>query len=138
MVRKSAIIAYRNDRKSYLNEELHYESIRRNKSFQAEHTFMEKLSAWIETMQSFSGREAIIVSGLKLEENINDRDLKEVSNCLKALGFEKDDVQTRVNGIKKYLYRRPKTPNSPKTLLMSNYVGCCRSKKVHRGAQLKS
>ena len=65
---------------------------------------MEKLSAWVISEISFSGREALIGSGLRLDENIHARDLKEVSNCLKALGFEKDDGQTRVNGTKKYLY----------------------------------
>ena len=76
---------------------------------------MEKLSAWVVSEFSFSGRDALIGSGLRLEENINARDLKEVSNCLKALGFEKDDTQTRVNGTKKYLYRRSKTPKTPET-----------------------
>ena len=76
---------------------------------------MEKLSAWVISEISFSGREALIGSGLRLDENIHARDLKEVSNCLKALGFEKDDGQTRVNGMKKYLYRRPKTPKTTKT-----------------------
>ena len=67
---------------------------------------MEMLSVWVVNEFSFSAREALIGSGLKLEENINARDLKEVSNCLKALGFEKDDFQTRVNGIKKKIYRQ--------------------------------
>ena len=112
---KAAIIAYRKGRKPYLNTKLQDESNRRNKDFQAEHPFMEKLSAWVISEISFSGREALIGSGLRLDENIHARDLKEVSNCLKALGFEKDDGQTRVNGLKKYLYRRPKTPKTPKT-----------------------
>ncbi len=77
---------------------------------------MEKLSAWVVSEFSFSGRDALIGSGLRQEENISGRDLKEVSNCLKALGFEKDDTQTRVNGQqRKYLYRRPKTPKTTKT-----------------------
>ena len=59
---------------------------------------MEKLSAWVVNEFSFSGNEALIGSGLRQEDNISGRDLKEVSNCLKALGFEKDDYQTRVNG----------------------------------------
>lgn len=112
---KAAILAYRNGRKPYLKKELQDESNRRNKNFQAEHPFMEKLSAWVVSEFSFSGRDALIGSGLRLEENINARDLKEVSNCLKALGFEKDDTQTRVNGTKKYLYHKPKTPKTTKT-----------------------
>ena len=76
---------------------------------------MEKLSAWVVSEFSFSGRDALIGSGLRQEENISGRDLKEVSNCLKALGFEKDDTQTRVNGTKKYLYHKPKTPKTTKT-----------------------
>jgi predicted P-loop ATPase len=112
---KAAILAYRNGRKPYLKKELQDESNRRNKNFQAEHPFMEKLSAWVVSEFSFSGRDALIGSGLRQEENISGRDLKEVSNCLKALGFEKDDGQTRVNGTKKYLYRRPKTPKTTKT-----------------------
>ena len=76
---------------------------------------MEKLSAWVVNEFSFSGNEALIGSGLRQEDNISGRDLKEVSNCLKALGFEKDDYQTRGNGTKKYLYRRPKTPKTTKT-----------------------
>ena len=112
---KAAILAYKNGRKSYLKKELQDDSNRRNKNFQAEHPFMEKLSAWVVSEFSFSGRDALIGSGLRQEENISGRDLKEVSNCLKALGFEKDDTQTRVNGTKKYLYRRSKTPKTPET-----------------------
>ena len=97
---KAAILAYRNGRKSYLKKELQDESNRRNKNFQAEHPFMEKLSVWVQSECSFSGKDALIGSRLRQEDSISGRDLKEVSNCLKALGFEKDDVQTKVNGIK--------------------------------------
>ena len=77
---KAAILAYRNGRKSYLKKELQDESNRRNKNFQAEHPFMEKLSVWVQSECGFSGRDALIGSRLRQEDNVSGRALKEVSN----------------------------------------------------------
>ena len=80
-------------------------SDRRSTTLKDINTRLNNLLVTLEkTPKPRTGRDALIGSGLRLEENINARDLKEVSNCLKALGFEKDDTQTRVNATKKYLY----------------------------------
>ena len=59
---KAAILAYRNGRKPYLKKELQDESNRRNKNFEAEHPFMDKLSNWVKTRDNFSTEEALIGS----------------------------------------------------------------------------
>ncbi|AIQ97819.1 hypothetical protein [Prochlorococcus sp. MIT 0801] len=57
-----------------------------------EHPFMEKLSAWVESEYSFSGREALIGSELRQEENIRERERERSQGSfklLKAVGHRK-------------------------------------------------
>ena len=103
---KAAIIAYRNGRKPYLKKELQDESNRRNKNFQAEHPFMEKLSDWVKTRDNFSTEESLIGSRCRSDESARSNDFKEAANCLRALGYQKDKTQTRINGSRKYLWRK--------------------------------
>tara|TARA_Y100000766_G_scaffold147397_1_gene126519 strand:- start:250 stop:1173 length:924 start_codon:yes stop_codon:yes gene_type:complete len=103
---KAAIIAYRNGRKPYLKKNLQDESNRRNKNFQAEHPFMDKLSDWVKTRDNFSTEEALIGSRCRSDESARSNDFKEAANCLRALGYQKDKTQTRINGSRKYLWRK--------------------------------
>jgi predicted P-loop ATPase len=103
---KAAIIAYRNGRKPFLKKELQDESNRRNKNFQAEHPFMDKLSDWVKTRDNFSTEEALIGSRCRSDESARSNDFKEAANCLRALGYQKDTTQTRINGSRKYLWRK--------------------------------
>lgn len=53
---------------------------------------MEKLSAWVESEYSFSGREALIGSELRQEENIRERERERSQGSfklLKAVGHRK-------------------------------------------------
>ena len=103
---KAAIIAYRNGRKPYLKKNLQDESNRRNKNFQAEHPFMDKLSDWVKIRDNFSTEEALIGSRCRSDESARSNDFKEAANCLRALGYQKDKTQTRINGSRKYLWRK--------------------------------
>ena len=98
---KAAILAYRNGHKPFLTQEQQNESNLRNESFQSEHPFMARLAEWVQRESfPFSTEQALIGSYCRTEENIKPMDSKEAANCLRALGFEKDEHQTHCNGIK--------------------------------------
>ena len=62
---------------------------------------MARLAEWVQREAfPFSTEQALIGSYCRTEENIKPMDSKEAANCLRALGFEKDEHQTRCNGIK--------------------------------------
>tara|TARA_R100001443_G_scaffold19990_1_gene31852 strand:+ start:1591 stop:2781 length:1191 start_codon:yes stop_codon:yes gene_type:complete len=108
---KAAILAYRNGRKPYLKDEVQKKSNLRNKGFQEEHPFMDRISQWAKTRDNFSATDALIGSRCRTEENLKRNDAKEVANCLRALGYQKKQV--RVTGGRPYLWS--KSPMTPKT-----------------------
>ena len=111
---KAAILAYRNGRKPYLKDHVQKKSNLRNKGFQEEHPFMDRISQWAKTQDNFSATDALIGSRCRTEENLKSSDAKEVANCLRALGYRKK--QQRVDGGRPYLWS--KSPMTPKTTKM--------------------
>ena len=90
---KAAILAYRNGRKPYLKKEQQIESNLRNKNFQAENPFLDPLADWVKTQIEFTTAQALIGSNLRYEDKITPNDLKKASDCLHALGYQRDEHQ---------------------------------------------
>ena len=67
---------------------------------------MNRLSDWVKTRDVFTTDEALVGSQCRSDENIKPNDFKETANCLRALGYQKDTTQTRINGSRKYLWRK--------------------------------
>jgi len=67
---------------------------------------MYKLSDCVKTRDKFSTEEALIGSRCRSDESARSNDFKEAANCLRALGYQKDKTQTRINGSRKYLWRK--------------------------------
>ena len=77
-----------------------------NTNFQAEHPFMDRLSDWVKTRDVFTRDETLVGSRCRSDENIKLNDFKDAANCLRALGYQKDDHQTRANGKRPYFWRK--------------------------------
>ena len=67
---------------------------------------MDKLSDWFKTRENFSNEEALIGSRYRSDESARSNNFIEAANCLRALGYQKDKTQTRINGSRKYLWRK--------------------------------
>ena len=104
---KAAIIEYRKGSKCYLTQELQTKSENKNKDFLAEHPFMDSLADWVLGENVFTTGNALIGAGLREKGKISDYDLKQASECLQALGYEKDKHQTSGAAGKKRYWRKP-------------------------------
>ena len=78
---------------------------------------MNRLSDWVKTRDESSTTDALICSRYRTEESFRQNDFKEAANCLRTLGYQKDDHQTRANGKRPYFGARPKTPKTSKKQL---------------------
>ena len=68
---------------------------------------MEALADWVVfRLAPFTTTEALIESGLREKERIRDIDLKKASECLQALGYQKDRHQTQGDAGKKRYWRK--------------------------------
>jgi len=104
---KAAIIEYRKGTKPCLPQKLQTDSENRNKGFLSEHPFMDGLADWVLGQNVFTTGNALIGAGLREKGKISDYDLKQASECLQALGYEKDKHQTSGAAGKKRYWRKP-------------------------------
>ena len=120
---KAAIVAYRENENYFikngigLSDELQEDSDFRNEQFEAEHPFFARLAEWTDrtvNQYPFTTEQALIGSGCRSEERINNNDAKEAGNCLRKLGYKKDEHQKREEGGLRV--RRWRLPDWPKTI----------------------
>ena len=118
---KAAVIAYRKKEDYFnkngiaLNDQLQKESDLRNEEYEAEHPFFPRLAEWTSrtvNQYPFTTDQALIGSGCRSEQRINNNDTKEAGNCLRKLGYVKDTHQRREAGNKRL--RRWRLPTWPK------------------------
>ena len=104
---KAAIIAYRKGKKPFLPQKLQNESNRRNQNFLADHPFMDSLADWLKHRDApFTTQGALIDSGLREKDRVTDLDLKKASECLLAMGYQRDEHQTGPRNNRKRYWRK--------------------------------
>ena len=104
---KAAIIAYRKGKKPFLPQKLQNESNRRNQNFLADHSFMDSLADWLKHRDApFTTQGALIDSGLREKDRVTDLDLKKASECLLAMGYQRDEHQTGPRNNRKRYWRK--------------------------------
>ena len=104
---KAAIIAYRKGKKPFLPQKLQNESNRRNQNFLADHPFMDSLADWLKHRDApFTTQGALIDSGLREMDRVTDLDLKKASECLLAMGYQRDEHQTGPRNNRKRYWRK--------------------------------
>ena len=73
-----------------MNDQLQTESDLRNEEYEAEHPFFPRLAEWTSrtvNQYPFTTDQALIGSGCRSEQRINNNDTKEAGNCLRKLGY---------------------------------------------------
>ena len=120
---KAAIMAFRDNENNFvkngigLSDALQDESDLRNEDFEAEHPFFTRLAEWTSrpvNQYPFTTEQSLIGSGCRSEEHINNNDAKEAGNCLRKLGYKKDEHQKREEGGLRV--RRWRLPDWPKKI----------------------
>ena len=80
----------------------------RNLNFEAEHPFYSRIEEWINKEHNkyrFTTVQALVNSGCRNDEQVRDKDVKEVADCLRKLGHDKK--QYRFYGRKTYYWFHP-------------------------------
>ena len=104
---KAAVIAWRSGRKPNLEDQELIESESLNSGYESEHPFQEPLFNWLKTeIGDFTAHAAIIGSGIRTEDKVTDRDLRQCHVALRRLGYEPNPKQKRIGKTRVRLWRK--------------------------------
>ena len=104
---KAAVIAWRSGRKPNLEDQELIESESLNSGYESEHPFQEPLFNWLKTeIGEFTAHAAIIGSGIRTEDKVSDRDLRQCHVALRRLGYEPNPNQKRIGKTRVRLWRK--------------------------------
>ena len=104
---KAAVIAWRSGRKPNLEDQELIESESLNSGYESEHPFQEPLFNWLKTeIGDFTAHAAIIGSGIRTEDKVTDRDLRQCHVALRRLGYEPNPHQKRIGKTRVRLWRK--------------------------------
>ena len=104
---KAAVIAWRSGRKPNLEDQELIESESLNSGYESEHPFQEPLFNWLKTeIGDFTAHAAIIGSGIRTEDKVTDRDLRQCHVALRRLGYEPNPNQKRIGKSRVRLWRK--------------------------------
>ena len=104
---KAAVIAWRSGRKPNLEDQELIQSESLNSGYESEHPFQEPLFNWLKTeMGEFTAHAAIIGSGIRTEDKVTDRDLRQCHVALRRLGYEPNPHQKRIGKTRVRLWRK--------------------------------
>ena len=105
---KAALLAYKEGMILDLKDEFKKEINIRNLNFEAEHPFFSRIEEWTNKEHNkyrFTTVQALVNSGCRNDEQVRDKDVKEVADCLRKLGHDKK--QYRFYGRKTYYWFHP-------------------------------
>ena len=104
---KAAVIAWRSGRKPNLEDQELILSESLNSGYESEHPFQEPLFNWLKTeIGDFTAHAAIIGSGIRTEDKVTDRDLRQCHVALRRLGYEPNPNQKRIGKTRVRLWRK--------------------------------
>ena len=104
---KAAVIAWRSGRKPNLEDQELILSESLNSGYESEHPFQEPLFNWLKTeCGEFTAHAAIIGSGIRTEDKVTDRDLRQCHVALRRLGYEPNPHQKRIGKTRVRLWRK--------------------------------
>ena len=104
---KAAVIAWRSGRKPNLEDQELILSESLNSGYESEHPFQEPLFNWLKTeCGEFTAHAAIIGSGIRTEDKVTDRDLRQCHVALRRLGYEPNPNQKRIGKTRVRLWRK--------------------------------
>ena len=104
---KAAVIAWRSGRKPNLEDQELILSESLNSGYESEHPFQEPLFNWLKTeCGEFTAHAAIIGAGIRTEDKVSDRDLRQCHVALRRLGYEPNPNQKRIGKSRVRLWRK--------------------------------
>ncbi len=104
---KAVVIAWRSGRKPNLEDQELIESESLNSGYESEHPFQEPLLNWLKSeIGEFTAHAAIIGSGIRTEDKVTDRDLRQCHVALRRLGYEPNPNQKRIGKTRVRLWRK--------------------------------
>ena len=104
---KAAVIAWRSGRKPNLEDQELILSESLNSGYESEHPFQEPLLNWLKSeIGEFTAHAAIIGSGIRTEDKVTDRDLRQCHVALRRLGYEPNPNQKRIGKTRVRLWRK--------------------------------
>ena len=104
---KAAVIAWRSGRKPNLEDQELILSESLNSGYESEHPFQEPLFNWLKTeIGDFTAHAAIIGSGIRTEDKVTDRDLRQCHVALRRLGYEPNPHRKRIGKTRVRLWRK--------------------------------